>query len=106
MGSGKSSRCEALADAQRGHNTRCVGRVSVASVRLEKARLSGRECSHRRPTGDQDSLCRTGEDGKVKFWSGCLADIPLAGVGGKGEVVQPGGSCGVRREINTRESDG
>ncbi len=34
---------------------------------LEKARLSGRECSHPRPTGDQDSLCRTGEDGKVKF---------------------------------------
>ncbi len=29
--------------------------------------------------GDQDSLRRTGEDGKVKFWSGCLADIPLAG---------------------------
>ncbi len=51
----------------RGHNTQCVGRVSVASVRLEKARLSGRECSHRRPMGDQDSLCRTGEDGKVKF---------------------------------------
>ncbi len=62
------------------HNTRCVGRVNVASVGLEKARLSGRECSRRRPTGDQDSLCRTGEDGKVKFWSGCLADIPLAGV--------------------------
>ncbi len=35
VGSGKSSRCEALADTQRGHNTRCVG--------LEKARLSGRE---------------------------------------------------------------
>ncbi len=79
MGSGKSSRCEALADAQRGHNTRCVGRVSVASVGLEKARLSGRECSRRRPTGDQDSLCRTGEDGKVKFWSGCLTDIPTGG---------------------------
>ncbi len=45
----------------------CVGRVSVASMVLEKARLSGRECSHRRPTGDQNSLCRTGEDGKVKF---------------------------------------
>ncbi len=34
---------------------------------LEKARLSGRECSHRQPMGDQDSLCRTSEDGKVKF---------------------------------------
>ncbi len=60
--------------------------------------------------GDQDSLRRTGEDGNVKYWSGCLTDILLAGVpvsfadvGGKGEVVQPGGSCGVRREINTRE---
>ncbi len=79
MGSGKSSRCEALADAQRGHNTRCVGRVSVASVGLEKARLSGRECSRRRPTGDQDSLCRTGEDGKVKFWSGMLSRHPTGG---------------------------
>ncbi len=71
---------ETDADAQRGHNTHCVGRVSVASVGLEKARLSGGECSHRRPTGDQDSLCRTGEDGKVKFWSGCLAVIQLVGV--------------------------
>ncbi len=35
--------CEAHVDAQRGHNTRCVGRVSVASVGLEKVRLSGRE---------------------------------------------------------------
>ncbi len=42
-GSGKTSRCEAHVDAQRGHNTRCVGRVSVASVGLEKVRLSGRE---------------------------------------------------------------
>ncbi len=66
-GSGKSSSCEALTDAQRGHHTRCVGRISVASVGLEKARLSGRECSRRRPTGDRCSLCRTGEDGKVKL---------------------------------------
>ncbi len=66
-GSGKSSSCEALADAQRGHHTRCVERISVASMGLEKARLSGRECSHRRPTGDRCSLCRTGEDGKVKY---------------------------------------
>ncbi len=50
-----------------GHNTRCVGQVSVASVGPEKARLSGQECSHWRPTGDQDSLCRTGEDRNVKF---------------------------------------
>ncbi len=42
VGSGKSSRCEALADAQRGHNTRCVGRVNVASVGLEKVRMPGR----------------------------------------------------------------
>ncbi len=35
--------CEAHVDAQRGHNTRCVGRVSVASVGLVKVRLSGRE---------------------------------------------------------------
>ncbi len=28
---------------QRGHHTRCVGRISVASVGLEKARLSGWE---------------------------------------------------------------
>ncbi len=35
-----SSRCEAHVDAQWGHNTRCVGRVSVASVGLEKVRLS------------------------------------------------------------------
>ncbi len=42
-GSGKTSRCEAHVDAQQGHNTRCVGRVSVASVGLEKVRLSGRE---------------------------------------------------------------
>ncbi len=40
-------------------------RISVASVGLEKARLSGRECS--RPTGDRCSLCRTGEEGKVKY---------------------------------------
>ncbi len=80
MGSGKSSRCEALADAQRGHNTRCVGRVNVASVGLEKVRIAWPGSSRRRPMGDQDSLRRTGEDGKVKFWSGCLADIPLAGV--------------------------
>ncbi len=79
MGSGKSSRCEALVDAQRGHNTRCVGRVSVASVGLEKARLLGGELA---PATDGRSRLtgRTGEDGKVKFWSGCLADIPLAGV--------------------------
>ncbi len=32
-----------FSDARRGHNTRCVGRVSVVSVGLEKARLSGRE---------------------------------------------------------------
>ncbi len=47
--------------------------------------------SRRRPMGDQDSLRRTGEDGKVKFWSGCLADIPLAGVP-KSEIVWLGGS--------------
>ncbi len=42
VGSGKSSHCEALADAQWGHNTRCVGRVNVASVGLEKVRMPGR----------------------------------------------------------------
>ncbi|KAF4106181.1 hypothetical protein G5714_013843 [Onychostoma macrolepis] len=55
---------EALADARREHNTHCVGRVSVASVGLEKVRLSGRECAHRRPAGDQGSRCRTGKDRK------------------------------------------
>ncbi len=34
---------EALANARQGHNTHCVGQVSVASMGLEKARLSGRK---------------------------------------------------------------
>ncbi len=76
MGSGKSSRCEAHVDAQRGHNTR--------RKRRQRGTRKGKDAwpgsSRRRPMGDQDSLRPTGEDGKVKFWSGCLADIPLAGV--------------------------
>ncbi len=36
-------RLAARHNTQWGHNTRCVGRVSVASVGLEKTRLSGRE---------------------------------------------------------------
>ncbi len=34
-----------LIESSGSHHTRCVGRISVASVGLEKARLSGRECS-------------------------------------------------------------
>ncbi len=80
MGSGKSSRCEAHVDAQWGHNTRCVGRGKRRQRGTRKGKDAWPGSSRRRPMGDQDSLCRTGEDGKVKFWSGCLADIPLAGV--------------------------
>ncbi len=58
---------EALADVRRELNTRCVGRVSLAREGLEKVRLSGREYSRRRPSGDRYSLCRTGEEGKVKL---------------------------------------
>ncbi len=47
---------------------------------------------------------------KGKVWSGCLAAIQLeasfADVGGKVEVVQPGGSYDFRHEIDTRGSDG
>ncbi len=64
------------------------GTVSVDERRFGKRRLSGRECSRRRPseyrrdpTGGPGSLCRTGKDGKVsRPW------------GGKGKVVWPGGS--------------
>ncbi len=66
---------------------------------LEKARLSGRECSRRRPAGDRCSLCRTGEDGNVNM-VGMLSRHPTGG------RAQPGGSYDFRREIDTCGSDG
>ncbi len=64
------SACEALADARRGRNSRCVGWVSVASVGLKNGRMSGWECSLLPASGGRsrlDSLFRTGKDGKVKL---------------------------------------
>ncbi len=62
---------EALAVVRRELNTHCVGRVSLASEGLEKVRLSGQECSHWRPLGDQYSRCWTGKDRKGEVvWKG------------------------------------
>ncbi len=66
-GSGKTSRCEAHVDAQWGHNTRCVGRVKCRQRGTRKGKVVWPGAPRRRPMGDQDSLRRTGEDGKVKF---------------------------------------
>ncbi len=41
--------------------------VSLDERRLEKRRLSDRECSRRRPSGDRGSPSWTGLDGRVKL---------------------------------------
>ncbi len=91
---------ESLADVRLWFQNRRVRRVSLVERGLEKIRLSGRECSRRRPSGDRGSPSRTGLDRKVKFlgvgrprnqlaaWLG----RPCRPQDGKGKFVCPGGS--------------
>ncbi len=58
---------EALADVRLWLKNRRVGRVSLVERGLEKIRLSGRECSRRRPSGDRGSPSGIGLDRKAKF---------------------------------------
>ncbi len=58
---------EALADVRLWFQNRHVRRVSRVERGLEKIKLSGRECSRRRPSGDRGSPSRTGLDRRVKF---------------------------------------
>ncbi len=58
---------EALADVRLWFQKRRVGWVSLVERGLEKIRLSGRECSRRRPAGDRGSQSRMGLDRNAKF---------------------------------------
>ncbi len=59
---------EALADVRLWFQKRRVGRVSLVERGLKtKIRLSVRECSRRRPSGDWGSPSRMGLDRKAKF---------------------------------------
>ncbi len=91
---------EALADVRLWFQNRRVGRVSLVERGLEKIRLSGRECSRRRPSGDR---CFAESDSfrqKGKFrWSEGLAVNRQCGwvglavpAGWKRKFVCPGGS--------------
>ncbi len=58
---------EALANVRLWFQNRRDGRVSLVEHGLEKIRLSGRECSRRRPSGDRGSSSRTDLDRRVKL---------------------------------------
>ncbi len=58
---------EALADVQRGHNTRC-GRVSLAELRTWNSKIVWLGGSRRRPTVVSELPCRTGKPRRAWTW--------------------------------------
>ncbi len=55
-GKGKFDSRGGSAEVRRELNTRCVGRVSVSSIGLEKVRMSARECSLLPASGGRSRL--------------------------------------------------
>ncbi len=90
-----SSRCEAHVDAQWGHNTRCVGRVSIASVGLEKVRLSvGQVKTEKVRLSGREHLAGVQREIKTR----CVGQVKTGKVSLSGREHL----AGVQREIKTR----